>query len=290
MAKTILKEKGKLAVAIFLAPSLIGFLIFFLLPYLLGVYYSLVDNPLSGNFVGITNYINLFNNPSFIKAGINTLTFTCISVPLNILFSLILALIVNKDIYFRPILRTILVSPLVVPVASVVMFWQIIFCKNGTMNLILESLGMSPIDWMNTKWSLPVIIVIYLWKNVGYSFILFLSGLQNIPKQYYEAADIDGAGWFKKFKSITLTYLTPMTFFVFIMSIINSFKVFRETYLMAGDYPYDSIYMLQHFMNNTFETLDYQKLTSAAFVMGCIIYILVLGMFIYERKISSNIS
>jgi multiple sugar transport system permease protein len=283
------KHNEKIYVAVFLGPSLAGFLVFFLLPYLLGIYYSLVDNAFSKSFVGFANYIQLFQSDSFKKAGANTLVFTCTCVPLIIILSLILALIINKEIYFRNLLRTILVSPLVVPVASVVMFWQILFHKDGTVNFILSAFGAETIDWLNTKWSLAVILIIYLWKNIGYNLILFLAGLQNIPKEYYEAADMDGANSLKKFVSITLMYLTPTAFFVFIMSIINSFKVFREIYLLSGDYPQDSIYMLQHYMNNTFFSLDYQKLTSAAFAMGCVICILVFILFSVERKISENI-
>jgi multiple sugar transport system permease protein len=288
--KLILKRQEKMYLAVFLGPSLAGFLLFFLLPYLLGIYYSFVDNAFSRNFVGIANYIQLFQSESFSKAGANTLFFTCICVPLIIFLSLILAIVINKDIYFRNVLRTILVSPLVVPVASVVMFWQILFNKEGTVNYILMSLGAGTIDWMNTRWSVAVILVVYLWKNIGYNLILFLAGLQNIPREYYESADIDGANSLMKFTHITLIYLTPTAFFIFIMSIINSFKVFREIYLMSGDYPHDSIYMLQHYMNNTFAALDYQKLTSAAFVMGCVIYILVFVLFMVERKISANIT
>ena len=104
-----------------------------------------------------------------------------------------------------------------------------------------------------------VIIVVYLWKNIGYNVILFLAGLQRIPQDYYETAQIEGAGRLRQFGSITLVYLTPTMFLVVIMSIINSFKVFRETYLIAGDYPHDSIYMMQHYMNNMFVVARYSE-------------------------------
>jgi len=142
---------------------------------------------------------------------------------------------------------------------------------------------------MKTEFARVVVVIVYLWKNIGYNMVLFLAGLQNIPIQYYEAADIDGANNWNKFANITLVYLIPTTFFIFVMSIINSFKVFRETYLISGAYPHDSIYMLQHYMNNMFASLDYQKLTSAAFIMAVFIYILVLLLFKVERKIGSKI-
>lgn len=270
---------------IFLAPSLAGFSIFYLIPFIGGLYYSVVDSPIGGRFVGLANYIGLMENPVFLKAGYNTLTFTASSVPLNILLSLGLALLLNRRVYGRNILRTAFIAPLVVPVASVVLVWQVLFDINGSLNAFITSFGLSPVDWMKTGLARAVVVIVYLWKNIGYNMVLFLAGLQSIPLEYYESADIDGAGGWRKFTNITLVYLTPAAFFIFVMSIINSFKVFRETYLIAGAYPHNSIYMLQHYMNNMFAALDYQKLTSAAFVMAVFIYILVLFLYKVERKI-----
>ncbi|MBB6215383.1 multiple sugar transport system permease protein [Anaerosolibacter carboniphilus] len=283
------KKYNNKAALLFLAPSLIGFLLFFFIPFIGGLYYSFVDSPIGGSFVGLANYIDLLRNPIFLKAGYNTLVFTVISVPLNILFSLGLALLLNRKIYGRNIIRMGFIIPLVVPVASVVLVWQILFDMNGSLNAFMSWLGLSPIDWMKTDHAMIVVVIVYLWKNIGYNMVLFLAGLQNIPPEYYEAADIDGASNWHKFTNITLVYLTPTMFFVFVMSIINSFKVFREVYLISGAYPHDSIYMLQHYMNNKFASLDYQMLTSAAFIMAVFIYILVLFLFKIQRKISSTI-
>lgn len=274
---------------LFLAPSIVGFSIFYFIPFVGGLYYSFVDSPVGGSFVGLKNYIELLQNSVFLRAGYNTLTFTAISVPLNILLSLGLALLLNRDIYRKNLLRTAFIVPLVVPVASVVLVWQILFDINGSINSLISSFGLSPIDWMKTDYARLVVIIVYLWKNIGYNMVLFLASLQNIPREYYEVADIDGAGSWRKFTNITLVYLTPAAFFIFVMSIINSFKVFRETYLISGAYPQNSIYMLQHYMNNMFSSLDYQKLTSAAFIMAVFIYILVLIVFKLERKIGSTI-
>lgn len=275
---------------LFLAPSVIGFSVFYAIPFLGGIYYSLVNSPFDGVFVGLSNYMDLLKNPSFIKAVTNTALFTALSVPLNMAFSLGLALLLNKKVYGSRIFRTLFITPLVVPVASVVLVWQSVFDINGTLNAVITALGQNPVDWMKTDWARVVVVIVYLWKNIGYSMVLFLAGLQNIPVEYYESARVDGAGAWKQFKSITMVYLTPSAFFVFIMSIINSFKVFRETYLISGDYPSSSIYMLQHYMNNMFAQLDYQKLTSAAFVMAVFIVFIVLVLFIIERKINRLIN
>ena len=263
------------------------FSIFYLIPFIGGLYYSVVDSPINGSFVGLANYIDLIRNPYFQRAGYNTLIFTAISVPFNLLLSLGLALLLNMKIYGRNILRTVFITPLVVPVASVVLVWQILFDIHGSLNAWITSIGASPADWMKTDLARIVVVIVYLWKNTGYNMVIFLAGIQNIPFEYYESADIDGAGKWRKFISITLVHLTPATFFIFVISIINSFKVFRETYLISGEYPHNSIYMLQHYMNNMFASLDYQKLTSAAFIMAVVIYIIVLFLFKVEKKIGN---
>ncbi len=281
-----MKRKNVYYALVFLGPSLLGFLIFFLLPFITSIYYSLMDSPVDGNFVGLSNYISLLRNSAFLLAGSNTLLFTVISVPLIMMIALTLALVLNKAIYFRNQIRTLFISPLVIPVASVVLVWQIVFSNHGVINGLLNSMGLETVDWMNTGWARAVVIIVYVWKNLGYDIILFLAGLQNIPREYYESSEIDGASAFRRFTSITLVYLTPTSFFIFVISIINSFKVFRETYLIAGSYPHQSIYMLQHYMNNMFLSLDYQKLTSAAFIMAFIITIMVVLLFRAQRGIS----
>lgn len=289
MKKSLKISEDKLA-WFFLAPSLIGFAIFYAIPFAGGFYYSLVDSPFKGSFVGLRNYIELAGSPSFLKAVKNTAMFTGLSVPLNMVLSLGLAILLNKKLYGRSFFRTLFITPLVVPVASTVLVWQSLFDINGVLNAVITSLGHNPTDWMKTDWARVTVVIVYLWKNIGYSMVLFLAGLQNIPAEYYEAATLDGAGPWKQFTNITLVYLTPAAFFVFIMSIINSFKVFREAYLISGEYPHSSIYMLQHYMNNMFAQLDYQKLTSAAFIMAVFIVLIVLVLFAVERRINRIIN
>ncbi|MGG6311420.1 carbohydrate ABC transporter permease [Paenibacillus macerans] len=269
---------------LFLAPSAAGFAVFYLIPFAMGVMYSFLSGTSGGKFVGLANYRELLASDSFRKAAYNTFYFSAVSVPLMLALSLGLALMLNRQIYLRKWLRTSYVLPLVVPVASVILIWQMIFDWNGALNYALSRFGHGRVDWMKTEAARNVVIAVYLWKNVGYNVILFLAGLQQIPKDYYETAQIEGAGRFRQFFGITLVYLTTTTFFVVIMSIINSFKVFRETYLMAGDYPHDSIYMLQHYMNNMFVSLDIQKLTAAAALLVCGILAIVLGLFGLERR------
>lgn len=266
----------------FLAPSLAGFALFYLIPFGQSVLYSFQYRLGEGGLT-LSNYQELFLSSSFQKAAANTFRFTILSVPLVTVLSLTLALLLNQRVYFRNLLRTVYVLPLVVPVASIVLVWQILFDWNGALNMILGSYGLDRTDWMKSDWAGAVIVLIYVWKNIGYNVVLFLAGLQNIPEQYYEIADLEGAGPMRKLFGITLTYLTPTTFLVVFMSVLNSFKVFRETYLVAGDYPHDRIYMMQHYMNNMFLSLDIQKLSAAAVLMATCILALVAVLFRTEK-------
>lgn len=282
MKKWIRKDTS--AALMFLAPSGVGFALFYLIPFAMGVFYSFMDSTVDGQFVGLDNYRELLASNSFRQAASNTFYFSAVSVPLMLVLSLGLAMLLNKNIFFRKWLRTAFVLPLVVPVASIILIWQMLFDWNGSLNAWLSYFGSERVDWMKTDAARNVVIIVYLWKNIGYNVILFLAGLQQIPKDYYETAQIEGAGRLRQFRSITLVYLTSTMFFVVIMSIINSFKVFRETYLIAGDYPHDSIYMMQHYMNNMFMSLDIQKLTAAATLMFGCIFLIVMGLFAIERR------
>ncbi len=263
----------------FLAPSFLGVAVFFIVPFGVVVYYSVIDGVGSRNFVFLDNFIKLFHNSAFILAAKNTLSFSALAVPLAVILSIVLALMLEARIPGKSQFRTFFLSPMMVPVASVVLIWQVLFNYNGTVNEFLLLFGADKIDWLQSEYSQVVVILLFLWKNLGYFMILFMAGLANIPKELLEVADVEGAGELYKFFAIKLRYLSPTVLFVTILSLINSFKVFREVYLLTGDYPYETLYMLQHFMNNTFNSLDYQKLSAAAVVMAIVMVILIAILF-----------
>ena len=279
-----LKEKTKdfLRSLCFLFPSLLGVGLFFILPFGVVVYYSLIDGVGSRNFVGLSNFIKLFHNSAFIMAAKNTLKFSFAAVPLAVVLAMALALMLECRIPLKSQFRTFFLSPMMVPVASVVLIWQVLFNYNGTINEFLLLFGADKIDWLQSEYCQLVVLVLFLWKNLGYNMILFMSGLANIPKELLEVADVEGASSAYKFFAIKLRYLSPTILFVAILSLINSFKVFREVYLLTGDYPYEKLYMLQHFMNNTFRSLDYQKLSAAAVVMAIAMVVIIALLFIAE--------
>lgn len=280
-------RKESTAALIFLAPSAAGFILFYVIPFGMGMVYSVTDRTLDGAFVGLDNYSEVIGSESFRKAAANTLFFTGVSVPLLIGLALLLAIILNRRLFLRNWMQTAFVLPLVVPVASIVTVWQMIFDWNGSLNAWMHDFGWDRIDWLQSDWAMGVLVVMYIWKNIGYDLILFLAGLQAIPVSYYETARIEGAGRVRQFFHITLVYLTPTMIFVILISVIHSFKIFRETYLIAGDYPYDRIYMLQHYMNNMFASLNIQKLTAAATLMVGGILLLVFVLLAVERRFRS---
>ena len=267
----------------FLFPSLAGVLVFFVLPFLVVIYQSVLDNPVTKNFVFLKNYEMLVNNNAFRMAVKNTLTFSAIAVPLAVILPLLLAIILMSNIPGRSRFRTMFITPLMVPVASVVLIWQVVFHYNGVLNEITAMFGAAPIDWLKSEYGHLVVLVLYLWKNIGYNMILFMSALAAIPKDIIEVAMLEGAGPIRRFFAIKLRYLSSSIVFVSLLSLINSFKVFREVYLLTGDYPFDTLYMLQHFMNNTFGSLDYQKLSSAAILMSVVMIIIIGAMLIIDE-------
>lgn len=287
--KRKLKRQDFMRSLCFLSPSLIGVGVFFIVPFGVVVYYSMIDGVGSRNFVFLENFIKLFNNSAFIMAAKNTLQFSAIAVPLAVILAIVLALMLECRIPMKSQFRTFFLSPMMVPVASVVLIWQVLFNYNGTINEFLALFDIAKIDWLQSDHCQAVVIILFLWKNLGYNMILFMAGLANIPKELLEVADVEGASEWYKFFAIKLRYLSPTVLFVTILSLINSFKVFREVYLLTGDYPYEKLYMLQHFMNNTFKSLDYQKLSAAAVVMALVMVVLIAMLFYAEDKFGKDV-
>jgi len=283
------EKREKFATSLFALPSVLGMLVFFVLPFIVIIWHSLINNPVRQDFVGFENYIRLFKNTAFLNALKNTGTFSLMAVPLAIIIPLALALLLNSNLPLKSPLRTVFISPYMVPVASIVLIWQVLFHHNGIINEFTALFGWDPIDWLKSDYSQIVIVALFLWKNIGYNMILFMAALSNVPKDIVEVAMLEGLNSWQRFIHIKLRYLSSSIFFVGMLSLINSFKIFREVYLLTGQYPYDKLYMLQHFMNNTFKSLDYQKLSAAAMIM-CAVMVVIIGiMFIVDNKLGGDI-
>jgi multiple sugar transport system permease protein len=269
------REAGK--AWLFLLPSLLGITAFVLLPFMDVIRRSFCD-AMGRKFIGLANYKLVLNNKAFQLAAGNTARFIITCIPLLLLVSLGISLLLQNQQSRKEFLKTSYLFPMAIPVASVVLLWRLLFHGNGLINEFLVHIGMEKIDFMNSGKAFIVLIITYLWKNTGYDMILWLTGLNGISVSLYEAAAVDGAGRWAKFQYITLPQLAPTTLVIAILSFVNSFKVFREAYLISGDYPDESIYMLQHLFNNWFLSLDIQKMTAAA-VLCIILFILLILLF-----------
>lgn len=273
----------------FLSPSLLGVCLFFILPFGVVVYDSLIDGAATRRFVLLDNFVKLLRNSAFRLAVKNTLTFSVAAVPLAVALALILALMLESRIPFKSQLRTFFLSPMMVPVASVILIWQVLFNYHGGVNELLQLFGLDRIDWLSSSYCQVVVILLFLWKNLGYNMILFMAALANVPKELLEAASVDGASRAYQFFAIKLRFLSPTILFVTILSLISSFKIFREVYLLTGDYPYEGLYTLQHFMNNMFRSLDHQRLSAAAVLMAAVMVVIIALLFLLEAHFGKDV-
>lgn len=262
---------------LFILPSLIGVCLFFLFPYLDVVKQS-VTSSISSNWLGLAHYQEVIQNQAFQLAVKNTLRFVSICLPILLVTSLSFALVLKGNSKLSNWIKTGFLFPMVIPVASIAFFWKLMFEKQGFLNLILDKVGISTIDWMNSNAAFWILVFTYVWKNLGYNLILWLAGLSGISESIYEAAKIDGANKWEIFWYVTIPNLLPTFFIITVLSLLNTFKIFREAYLVAGEYPHQSIYLIQHVFNNWFREVDMGKMAAGNILNIVVIMIFILGL------------
>ena len=260
------KRRTRMRGYMFLLPSLIGTGGFVLIPFLDVVRRSFLQ-AVGNGFVGLENYRTVLENKAFRLAAGNTVRFMFTCLPLLMILSLFLAVLVRRAVRFQRWMKTGFLLPMAIPAASVVIFFKLVFDEKGWLGRLTGALGMEAVDWLASDLAFLVLVACYIWKNLGYDIILWLAGLGAIPGEQYEAARVQGAGEWACFWYITLPQLKETVFVTGLLSFVNAFRVFREAYLLAGDYPHESIYMLQHLFNNWFVNLDIQKMTAAAVML-----------------------
>ncbi|WP_373209636.1 carbohydrate ABC transporter permease [Allofournierella massiliensis] len=275
------------AAALLLAPSLTGVAVFYLIPFAEVIRRSFTDAP-GRRFVGLANYQSVLSNSAFRTAAFNTARFLCVCIPALLILSLGMALLTRAAGRYGRLYQTSFLLPLAIPVASIVLLWNVLFSQTGLINAILQALGAQPVDFMGTGAAFWVLIATYLWKNSGYDMVLWAAGLDRIPTAQYEAAAVDGANGWQTFRWITWPGLAPTLGLTALLSLINSFKVFREAYLVAGQYPHESMYLLQHLFNNWFLNLELGRITAAAvLIVGGLLALAGLfmaGKHLFQRK------
>lgn len=263
----------------FLLPGFCGVAVFSLLPFMDVIRSSFVQ-VVSGRFCGLQNYRIVLHNRAFLLAVKNTLRFLLVCLPLLLGISLVLAFLLHAwQMAFHQKLRLLKAAylvPMAIPAASLVLLWKLMFDKHGFVNGILHLCGIHAVDWMNTGAAFFVLVFSYIWKNLGYTMVLWLAGLSSISPDLYEAAEMDGAGRMTQFFKITLPLIRPLIFTIVVLSFLNSFKVFREAYLVAGNYPQEDMYLLQHLFNNWFTDLSVDKMAAGSVLLALVITVFVL--------------
>ena len=249
-------------------PLVIGCLVFYAVPFLLVIQYSATNGVGSSRqFVGLAHYESLISNTIFKLAFGNTLRFLLVALPLILVLAYAIALLLKNQVKKHKGLKSVILLPYIMPVVGTVMLVELLFAEAGLINEGLYTLGLPIRDWLGSELAFPVVVLLYLWKNTGYAVILLLSGLITIPEDHYAASNLDGATSFQQFRYITMPQMWYSVFFAMVFSLINAFKCFREIFLIGGTHPDNSIYMLQHFINNSFENLNYPKLAVASVLL-----------------------
>ncbi len=242
-------QHGRMAF-FFVGPALLAIGVFFFIPVIAALLLSFTDfdiyslgNFAYARFIGLKNYLQLFQDPLFWKALKNTLYFLLLGGPLSIAVSLGAALMLqSKLVRFKGFFRTAYFAPVVTTLVAVAVVWRFVYHPRfGILNYLLSWFGVSPVDWLgDPHWAMPAIILMAVWKNFGYNMIIFVAGLQNISEELYEAASIDGAGKLQKFIRITIPMLAPTTLFISVITMIGYFQLFAEPYVMTQGGPLNS--------------------------------------------------
>ncbi|MDD2994076.1 MAG: sugar ABC transporter permease [Pygmaiobacter sp.] len=259
-----------------LCPWLLGVAVFWLAPSAILLYRSLFAGAGAGPFVGLQNYRAVLGSSSFRLAACNTLLFLIIAIPCLLVISFLFAQAINKRLSGSRVFQSVLLSPLVLPAVGIVTVIQVFFGDSGFLNRLLSHLGRGPVYWLDTPTVFWIVVAVYIWKNMGYTTVLLMVGINGIPKELYRMADMDGAGAGDTLRHITLPLLVPTGFFTTLLSIINSFKIYREVLLLGGIHPAPYIYFLQHYLYNNFNNLDY-----AAIAVSTVLFVAATACFLW---------
>lgn len=263
---------------VFLLPSFLGVSVFVLVPFADVVRRSFLT-AVTGEWTGMDNYRNIFGNQAFRLAIHNTMRFTVVCLPLLIGLGLFAAVWLSRLKKIQ-LVKSLFLFPLAMPAATVVLIWKMIFSRQGFLNGILISMGIlqegTLFDYMGTGASFWVLVFSYVWKNLGYTMVLWLAGIFAVPDSMCEAARVDGASERQVFWRVIFPNLKSSLYTITVLSFLNSFKVFREAYLVAGSYPHEDMYLLQHLFNNWFVNLELDKMAAAAVCVGTVLFFIIL--------------
>ena len=269
---------------LFLLPGLLLLMLFYVIPLFSGVSYSVTDGSKANTFVGMRNYLSLWQNKMFQLGLKNTLELSVISAPLLWIFAFFLALLLLSLSPKGTFFRSSALLPYLAPSSAMLLVWLILFDYGGPLNRMADALGLQRVMWLESSALRVPIILMFIWKNLGFCMVIFLAALQAVPQSLYEYAMLEGGGFFVKAFRVALPHILPTAFLIFVLAWINAFKIFKEVYIIAGSYPDRSVYTLQHYMNNMFSRLDYQMVTAAAYSFAVIVLVLFAVLFLLQRR------
>ena len=278
-------KSKKIVPYLLVSPYIIYFLVFIAFPVLFSIILTFhkwnIISPMQ--YTGLTNYIHLIHDEFFIKSIGNTLIFLAIHIPLQIIIALFLAEVLNQNIKFRGFFRGAFFLPVIVSGVVVTILWQQLYgFDTGLLNRILIFFGLGRIGWLvDPSWAMPSIAIMATWKNVGLYIILFLVGLQTVPKNYYEAADLEGATHWQKFRKITMPMINPTIFMVVVLSTIGGFSLFIEPYIMTGGGPLNSTLSAVLYIYK--QGFFYYHMGYSA-TLGLFFAVLILGVVMIQKK------
>lgn len=282
-------EKKK-SVLLFLLPGLCMLLIFYIIPFFSGIGYSLMDGSYKNEFVGLKNYRDIWQNSMFQLGLKNTMELSLICAPLLWILSFLLASALASIKPFGGFFRSSVLLPYLTPSSAILLVWLVLFDYGGPVNRALAAMGAERVMWLSSGALRVPVVLMFLWKNLGFCLIIFLAALQSVPQPLYEYATLEGAGFMTRAFRITLPLVTPTAFLVFVLAWINAFKIFKEVYFIAGAYPDYSVYTLQNYMNNMFQKLNYQNVTAAAYSFGLIVFAIFGVLFFLQRRAARGLN
>lgn len=272
-------QRDRLSGYVFIAPQFIGFTVLLGIPVLLVFWYSLFDwNILRGTapFVGLENYQRMIEDPLFAEVLRNTVIFSAGLVPLNLALALTLAIILNQRLLGTTVFRTLFFAPVVVALVAWAIVWQFLLQDDGGINLALQAIGVDGPNWLReSRWAMPSVIAVQVFKNVGLNMVLFLAALQSVPGEIQEAARVDGAGTFRIFRRITLPMIAPTVLLVSIITVIGSFQVFATIVVLTGGGPGNATNVLVYYVYQQ----AFQRFTAGYASAGAVIlFVIVMAL------------
>ncbi len=281
--------KKNIGAYLFLMPAFILLLVFFFIPFFQTIYLSFFDyskDIYSPHFVMFNNYIELIKSPLFIKTILNTFYFLILCVPFLVIFPLFLAILINQNIRCKNIYKIIIYLPVIISIVVVAIAFKWLYAPNGLLNFFVEKAGLASIGWLSDpKVAMISVALVTIFKGVGYYMMIYLSALMSVPKELYEAAEVDGAVGFKKHMLVTIPHIMPMIALVSTISSISALKVFVEIYVMTRGGPLDSTKTIVYYIyEKAFENLDLGLASAGAVILLFVVMgFSILNIFVFEK-------